>query len=70
MKEGAKVKVIKKGEIKRPTAKVTSKSKRASAREMVSNVTNWVTDLQTRKSDETKIAIEKFFNQQPRPSQL
>jgi hypothetical protein len=70
MKEGAKVKVIKKGEIKRPTGKVTSKSKRASAREMVSNVTNWVTDLQTRKSDETKIAIEKFFNQQPRPSQL
>ena len=70
MKEGVKVKVIKKGEIKPPTTRVTSKSTRASAREMVSNVTNWVTDLQTRKSDETKIAIEKFFNQQPRPSEL
>ena len=69
MKEGLKVKVIKKGEIK-PQVKVASKSKRASAREMVSNVTNWVNDLQTRKRDETKVAIEKFFNQQPRPSEL
>ena len=69
MKEGLKVKVIKKSEIKPPTTKVASKSKRASARDMVSNVTNWVNDLQTRKRDETKTAIEKFFNQ-PRPSEL
>ena len=69
MKEGLKVKVIKKAEIKRPQAKVASKSKRASARDMVSNVTTWVNDLQTRKRDETKAAIEKFFNQ-PRPSEL
>jgi hypothetical protein len=70
MKEGLKVKVIKKSEIKPPTTKVAPKSKRASARDMVSNVTNWVNDLQTRKRDETKTAIEKFFNQQPRPSEL
>lgn len=69
MKEGMKVKVIKKGEIKPKTTK-TSVSKRASAREMVSNVTNWVNDLQSRKRDETKVAIEKFFNQQPQPSEL
>lgn len=69
MKEGIKVKVIKKAEIKSQT-KIQPKSKRASARDMVSNVTNWVNDLQARKRDETKIAIEKFFSQQPRPSEL
>ncbi|HKP69714.1 MAG TPA: hypothetical protein VJV05_10560 [Pyrinomonadaceae bacterium] len=68
MKEGMKVKVIKKKEIK-AVAKPQVRSKRAAAREMVSNVTNWVSDLQARKRDETKTAIEKFFNQ-PRPSEL
>lgn len=70
MKEGLKVKVIKKGEIKPQIKAVTAKSKRGSAREIVSNVTTWVNDLQARKRDETKVAIEKFFNQQPRPSEL
>ena len=70
MKEGLKIKVIKKGEIKAPTVKVLPKSKRASAREVVSNVTSWVSDLQARKRDETKVAIEKFFNQGPQPSEL
>ncbi|PYT00923.1 MAG: hypothetical protein DMF63_04450 [Acidobacteria bacterium] len=69
MKEGMKIKVIKKGEVKAPV-KTLTKSKRASAREVVSNVTSWVTDLQSRKRDETKIAIEKFFNNNPRPSEL
>jgi hypothetical protein len=69
MKEGMKIKVIKKGEVK-PPVKALKKSKRASARDMVSNVTTWVNDLQTRKRDETKIAIEKFFNNNPRPSEL
>lgn len=69
MKEGMKVKVIKKDEITKVTPKKAVRSTRASAREMVSNVTNWVTDLQARKRDETKTAIEKFFNQ-PRPSEL
>ena len=69
MKEGMKVKVIKKDKIK-PVAKPKVRSTRAAAREMVSNVSNWVNDLQARKRDETKTAIEKFFNQQPRPSEL
>ena len=68
MKEGMKVKVIKKHDIK-PEAKPVLKSKRSPARQVVSNVTNWVNDLQARKRDETKLAIEKFFNQ-PRPSEL
>lgn len=69
MKEGMKVRVIKKGAIKAPV-KAVAKSKRASARELVSNVTNWVSDIQARKRDETKLAIEKFFNQTPQPSEL
>ena len=69
MKEGMKVRVIKKGEIKTAPAKPVAKSKRASAREMVSNVTNWVSDFQTRKGVETKIAIEKFFNTAPQPNE-
>ena len=69
MKEGTKIKVIKRGEIKAPV-KSLPKSKKASAREVVSNVTNWVNDLQARKRDETKIAIERFFNNNPQPSEL
>ena len=70
MKEGIKIKVIKRGEIKAAPVKVLPKSKKASAREVVSNVTNWVNDLQARKRDETKIAIERFFNNNPQPSEL
>ena len=71
MKEGMKIKVIKRDEIKAPApAKAVAKSKRAAAREVVSNVTSWVSDLQARKRDETKVAIEKFFNQGPQPSEL
>lgn len=69
MKEGMKVKVIKKDEIK-AAVKPVANAKRHSARQVVANVTNWVNDLQARKRDETKTAIEKFFSQQPRPSEL
>ncbi|MEO6333355.1 MAG: hypothetical protein ABIO91_00085 [Pyrinomonadaceae bacterium] len=71
MKEGMKIKVIKRDEIKVPApAKVLPKSTRAAAREVVSNVKSWVSDLQARKRDETKVAIEKFFNSGPQPSEL
>lgn len=71
MTDKTKVKVIKKGSIK--PAKIEKpriKSKRAQARDMVSTVTNWVTDLQVRKSGETKAAIEKLFAVNPQPSEL
>jgi hypothetical protein len=70
MKEGLKVKVIKKDEIKPPVVKAVAKSTRSSAREVVSNVSTWVNDFQTRKRDETRVAIEKFFGQKPQPSEL
>ncbi len=67
-----KIKVIKKDEIRPVSKRATSESKkkRTAAREMVSNVTNWVSDFQTRKRDETKVALEKLFNAAPQPSEM
>lgn len=60
-----KIKVIKKGaqQVAQPKVKAEKKSAQIAAREMVSNVTNWVTDFQQRRREETKQAIEKFFTQ-------
>ncbi len=70
-----KIKVIKKGtqaaaaataaEPAIQAAEIEKKTTKAAAREMVSNVSNWVTEFQQRKRIETKIAIEQFFSQQP-----
>jgi hypothetical protein len=65
----AKIKVIKKGEIKvaeKPVG-IEKKSNQA-AREMVSTVSNWVNEFQQRRREETKQAIEKFFPSQPQTS--
>ena len=61
----AKIKVIKKGSQKaiEPKIIVKKNSTKVAAREMVANVTNWVTDFQQRRRVETKQAIEKLFNQ-------
>jgi hypothetical protein len=66
-----KVKVIKKGEIREePEPKFKEiRSKRAAARGMVSNVTGWVSEFQSRKREETKLAIEQLFGAQPRPTE-
>lgn len=63
----AKIKVVKKSELKdaQTVVKIERKSKQEVAREMVSTVSDWVSDLQKRKSDETKQAIEKFFSNKP-----
>ena len=60
-----KVKVIKKGTQPKVELKVEEKTPQKSAREVVSNVTNWVTDFQQRKREETKQAIELLFTSQP-----
>lgn len=62
----AKIKVIKKGNIKvvEPAAITEQKPKQA-AREMVSTVSNWVNEFQQRRREETKQAIEKFFTNHP-----
>ncbi len=67
MTSKAKIKVIKKSEIKiaETPIEVNKKTKQESAREMVSTVTTWVSDFQQRRREETKQAIEKFFTNKP-----
>ena len=66
----AKIKVIKKAELKtavkaeKPAVHEKNSAKMA-AREMVSTVTTWVSDFQQRKRDETRQAIDAFFSTQP-----
>lgn len=66
----AKIKVIKKSELKAAVksakpAVVEKNSTKVAAREMVSTVSNWVNDFQQRKRDETRQAIDLFFSSQP-----
>ena len=70
MTEKMKVKVIKKTDVKpaEPRPSLVKKSKQRAARQVVSTVTNWVSDFQHRKRDETKLAIEQLFSS-PRPSE-
>ena len=68
-----KIKVIKKGTqpATPPVVKVEDhKSKREAAHEMVSTVTNWVTELQQRPRTETRQAIEQLFSQQPQTNSV
>ena len=63
----AKIKVIKRSEIKiaEIPVEINKKIKQESAREMVSTVTNWVSDFQQRRRKGTKQAIEKLFTNKP-----
>lgn len=71
MTEKLKIKVIKKGSKEPVKSQVTDRpaAKRAAARQVMSNVTNWVSDFQQRKRVETKAALEQLFGQQPRPTE-
>ncbi len=67
----AKVKVIKKSELKNLETPVNVEKKPThAAREMVSTVTNWVNDFQQRRREETKQAFEKFFSAQPQTGEM
>jgi hypothetical protein len=69
-----KIKVIKKGTQIAPSPAVVTvedkKSTKEAAREMVSTVSNWVTEFQQRRRVETRQAIEQFFSQQPQTSSV
>lgn len=64
-----KIKVIKKGEltnnIQTEKPAVIEKKSTQAAREMVSTVTNWVTEFQQRRREETKQAFEKLLVPNP-----
>ena len=65
-----KIKVVKKLEVKPAAAKpVKGNAARVAAREMVSTVSDWVAEFKTRKSEDTKAAIEKFIPRHPQPSE-
>ena len=71
MKVNTKVKVIKKGTVKvsKQTEVIEKKSNKAAAREMVSTVSNWVSDFQQRRRQETKQAFKNLFKT-PETSQI
>jgi len=68
----SKIKIVKRSSVTPESnqGKGRSANPRAAAREVVSTVTDWVTDLKERKTEETKIAFETLFaaNRQPRES--
>ncbi len=70
MNEKFKVKIVKKADKAAKPVKVSSaKAARYAAREMVSNVTDWVSEFKTRRADESRVAFEKLFPKQPQPSE-
>ncbi len=70
MIDKSKIKIVKRTEAKAlRTRKRRAVSPRQTARAMVSTVTDWVSDLKQRKSDETKAAIELLFSTNQRPSE-
>ena len=72
MSAKAKIKVIKKGEIKtvETPVKLDKTKPQIAAREMVSTVSNWVNDFQQRRRKETKQALEKLFPIRPTTNEL
>lgn len=65
-----KVKIVKKSDIAATApAPVKRNAARIAAREMVSTVTDWVTEFKSRKSEETKVAIEQLFAARTQPSE-
>ncbi|MDQ3667453.1 MAG: hypothetical protein M3410_12920 [Acidobacteriota bacterium] len=64
------IRVIKKGQLKgKQTAERKVNSPGETAREMVKTVTNWVNELQQKRSAETANAL-KFLSDTPRPSEI
>jgi uncharacterized membrane-anchored protein len=62
-----KIKVIKKdaNKVIQAPILIEEKSTKAAAREMVSTVTNWVSDFQQRRRVETRHALEILFQSNP-----
>lgn len=64
------VRIIKKGQLKsQQTVERKANSPRETARDMVKTVTNWVNELQQKRSAETANAL-KFLSDTPRPSEI
>jgi hypothetical protein len=69
MSEKKTIRIVKKGEKPRPAAvKVKTNTARETAREMVDTVTNWVTEFQQRRRNETTNAL-RILSKTPRGSE-
>jgi hypothetical protein len=69
MIDKAKIKVVKRTDVPDVKRKRKAKGQRTLPRQIVNNVTEWVTDLKQRKSDETKAALDLLFSSRPEPSE-
>ncbi len=67
MKSKARIRVIRKKDLAKKDAEPVraEEAPRTSARNMVANVSTWVTDLQRRKRAETREALDKLFPANP-----
>lgn len=64
------IKIIKRDERNRQEkADENVKSKRETAREMVSTVSNWVNEFQQKRRTETAKAIKNLFPEPPQPTE-
>lgn len=57
MSEKKQIRIVKKGEKIRPVVKAKTNTARETARDMVGTVTNWVTEFQKRRREETTNAL-------------
>ena len=68
MSEKKQIRIVKKGEKIRPVVKAKTNTARETARDMVETVTNWVTDFQKRRREETSNAL-RILSKTPSGSQ-
>jgi hypothetical protein len=68
MSEKKTIRIIKKGEKPRPIVKAKANTARETARDMVDNVTNWVTEFQKKRRTETTNAL-RMLSKTPRGSE-
>jgi hypothetical protein len=68
MSEKKTIRIVKKGEQKRPAVVKKASSAREAAREMVQNVTNWVTEFEQKRRAETSNAL-RILSKTPRSSE-
>jgi hypothetical protein len=68
MSDKKTIRIIKKGEKSRPIVKAKAATARDTARDMVETVTNWVTEFQKKRRDETTNAL-RMISKTPRGSE-
>jgi formylglycine-generating enzyme required for sulfatase activity len=68
MSDKKTIRIVKKGENIRPVVKAKTNTARETARDMVGTVTNWVTEFQKRRREETTNAL-RILSKTPSGSQ-